>query len=199
MSRTALLLAACLLSTGCPDLADGPFSGSGPDGSDNDGGGLGGGLNGNGTGGRGDSGVEIDDDAPGPDGYPTVRLDSDSWGPIFAGWTGGSDPFFHLHSQESAFYFSVELYTEYGAGWTGDLGTFAPDCGANGICVYLASDDFGVFRATAGEVDVVRLSESSGSIDRRAEVHFRDLTLTATDDGGGEGCLHLEEASLIAR
>jgi len=200
MTRIALLVASLALFTGCPDTTGGGYDGGADDGFGGGVEGPGGGVGGPGgetTG--GDAGIDIDDERAGPDGCPTATLDSSTWSPIHASWNGGADPFFHLHSQESAFYFSVELYTEYGAGWTGDVGTFAPDCGANGICVYLASDDFGVFRATAGDVDVVTLSHSSGSIDRPAEVHFRDLTLVATEDGGGEGCLHVEEASLIAR
>ena len=198
MTRTALLVTLSLLANlglGCPDTGDGgPFSGGPFDDGNGDGGEGGYGDDPYGTG----SGIEFTDRV-GPDGCEVVALDSSSWPPIHASWSGGADPFFHLHSNERAFYFSIEAYTEYGAGWAGEVGTFEPLCGANGLCVYLASDDFGTYRATAGDVDIVALGESGGSIDRPAEVHFRNLTLTATEDGGAEGCLHLEEASLIAR
>jgi hypothetical protein len=48
------------------------------------------------------------------------------------------DPYYQVRTTTDVpFLFDVELYTKSGAGWTGQLGTFATDCELNGICVYL--------------------------------------------------------------
>jgi hypothetical protein len=48
------------------------------------------------------------------------------------------DPYYQVRTTTDVpFLFDVELYTTSGAGWTGQLGTFATDCELNGICVYL--------------------------------------------------------------
>ncbi len=50
----------------------------------------------------------------------------------------GGDPYYQVRTTTDVpFLFDVELYTKSGAGWTGQLGTFATDCELNGICVYL--------------------------------------------------------------
>lgn len=174
----ATLLVATTLSslTGCPDSTPG---GGTPSASDGD-----------------QPGLTITDSV-GPDGCPIVDLDPSAWRPLHASFTGGADPYFHLHSTEDVLFFGAELYTEYGAGWTGQTGTFAPDCGTNGICVYLVPDGQTVTRATAGFVDVVALTENGGTIQRPAEVVFRELTLVGTEDPST--CFHVEEVTLAVQ
>jgi hypothetical protein len=53
------------------------------------------------------------------DGCTPVMLNPASWQPLFAAYKPGSDPFFHIHSNEEGFFFNIELYTVYGPGWTG--------------------------------------------------------------------------------
>lgn len=192
--QAALLVSLPLLSllAGCPA---GSSSTGGPFGGDL-GGDQGGGFNGDQGGGESGQqpGVLIDADSGGPDGCPIVTLDPSAWRPLHGSFTAGSDPFFHLHSTEDVLFFGAELYTDYGAGWTGQAGTFAPDCSANGICVYLVPDGHAVTRAVAGDVDVISLSEANGELQRPAEVTFRDMTFVGTEDPSV--CFHVEEVTL---
>ncbi|MCO4769396.1 MAG: hypothetical protein KDA24_05145 [Deltaproteobacteria bacterium] len=193
--RVTLLVSLSLsLLAGCPQGQNGgPFGGnnSGP---------FDAGHGGNGeVGGAGTEqpGLTIPD-LEGPDGCTVVDLDPSAWNPLYAAYEGGADPFFHLHSTEDTLFFGAEMYTDYGAGWTGETGTFAPDCGANGICVYLVPDGLTVTRAVAGSVDVVSLTEVDGTLQRPAELVFRDMTFEATD-AGSDTCFHVEEMTLRAQ
>ncbi len=181
----SLLVIAPLLSllVGCPagSTGSGPFGGNA--------GGQGGG---NGSGGE-QPGMVIEDEL-GPDGCPIVTLDPSQWRPLHGSFTGGADPYFHLHSQEDVLFFGAEFYTAYGAGWTGEIGTFAPDCGANGICTYLVPDGETVTRAVAGAVDVIALTEVGGQLQRPAAVTFREMTFVGTEDDSV--CFHVEEVTL---
>lgn len=97
---------------------------------------------------------------PGADGSVPVTLDPSVWSGLYSGFSDNAgDPLHQLHSEgEDGFYFNVELYTVYGAGWTGETGTFATDCDANGICVYLDSDGTGpapaVLAGADGEIEI---------------------------------------------
>lgn len=108
---------------------------------------------------------------PAADGSVPVTLDPAAWSGLYSGFSENSgDPLHQLHSEgEDSLYFNVELYTAYGAGWTGDIGTFATDCEANGICVYLDADGTG----TAAAV----LADASGEIEIRQIEGGYDMTL----------------------
>jgi len=185
----SLLLSA---TTGCFQ------PGAGFDGEGGGGTGLGGlgGINGGGAGGEGSSGIEILEDELGPDGCPTVSLHPEEWAPLSSMYTAGADPFFQIHDNEAGFYFNVELYTVWGDGWTGDTGTYPANCDTHGLCVWLVPDDANPYLATAGDVDVVSLSQTGGALDGPFEVIVRDLTFVPTTDGGDFDCLHVDEVVL---
>ena len=108
---------------------------------------------------------------PGADGAVPVTLDPGAWAGVYAGFSENEgDPLHQLHSEgEDGFFFNVELYTVYGAGWTGQTGTFATDCEANGICVYLDADGTGAAPAV--------LAEADGEIEIRSVEGGYDMTL----------------------
>lgn len=66
--------------------------------------------------------------------------------PFYAGATQASDPFFHIHTNPASdgFFFSLELYPEWGQAWMGEVGTFEISCSdpatSTGICPYLDPD-----------------------------------------------------------
>jgi len=191
-TRFALVLLALATLAGCPDS-----NGNGTPG----GNGNGGDPFGNPWGGydndpTGNGGLSYTSET-GPDGCPVVALEPTVWNPIYAAYVGGDDPYFHLHSTEDVLYFGAEMYTGYGPGWTGQQGTFDPDCGDNGICVYLVPDGQTVTRAVAGDVDVVSLTEVGGTLQRPAELVFRDMTFEGTEEGS-DVCFHVEEVTLRA-
>lgn len=55
-----------------------------------------------------------------------------------------SDPYYHIHTDADAdgFFFSLELYTEFGPEWTGQTGTFEISCSSSstGICAHFDPD-----------------------------------------------------------
>ncbi len=130
------------------------------------------------------------------DGCTLVKLNPESWSPLYAGFTGGGDPFFQFHTQEDSFYFNVELYTQYGAGWTGQLGTFAPNCDRNGICAYLVPDAQNPYLATDGEVEIISLEEVSGVITSTVEIELTNLTLQPVPGTNSPGCYHVDDVTL---
>lgn len=75
-----------------------------------------------------------------------------------------TDPLFFVHNDPArdGFFLGLEAYTVYGAGWTGQLGTFAIDCEANGICLHFDPDgdgpgiDLGFDFAATGTIEFVR-------------------------------------------
>ena len=141
--------------------------------------------------------IVINSDVLADDGCPIVELNTTSWGPLYAAYNAGSDPFFHFHDNEEGFYFNAEFYTQYGAGWTGELGTFAPDCNANGICVYLVPDDVNPFWATAGEVTITALEQVDGTISRPVEIEMTNLTMNPVPGSSSEGCFHVDAVSIL--
>lgn len=81
--------------------------------------------------------------APGPDGHLPVRLNPSAWEEIEASYFDDDplDPYHELHSVgHDNFWWGVELHTDEGAGWTGELGLFATDCIEAGICVRFDPD-----------------------------------------------------------
>jgi hypothetical protein len=130
------------------------------------------------------------------DGCPRVELDTASWNPMHAAYNTGSDPFYQFHDNEDGFYFNVELYTVYGPGWTGQLGTFDTDCTRNGICVYLVPDDEHAYLATEGEITIEDLSQQSGVLQMPVKLTMRNLTLEPVPGSQSEGCYHVEEVEI---
>jgi hypothetical protein len=128
------------------------------------------------------------------DGCTLLELNPVAWSPLYYAYNAGSDPFFHIHTQEQGlFFFGVEMYTVYGAGWTGQQGTFDTDCTANGICVYVVPSPPGAYLADAGEVDIVALAQEDDVIKLPVELHFRNLTFQPAPGGGATGCYHVDE------
>lgn len=132
------------------------------------------------------------------DGCTVVDLNPEAWQPLFTAYNSGSDPFFHVHTQEAAgtFFFSMELYTVYGSGWTGQLGTFSPSCTANGLCVYLVPDASHAYLATEGELEIVSLSQVDGVFTLPLEIQLRDITLQPAPGSSSTGCYHIESLSI---
>jgi hypothetical protein len=133
------------------------------------------------------------------DGCQLVELNPGTWSPLYNAYNGGSDPFFHIHSQEGpgTFFFSLEFYTIYGSGWTGQTGDFEPNCDTHGICIYLVPDAVNPYIATAGSVEVVALSQTDGALDFPVEVHLSDMTFMPTPGSGSPGCVHVEAVSFL--
>ncbi len=114
---------------------------------------------------------------PDDEGNVAVAIDGDQLDPLFDGFTAGADPFYLVHTQQDDIFVSVELYTVFGDGWTGELGTFPADCTTHGICVYLDPDGTGPLVGGGpgtGTVTVVQLD--GGSI-----VTIDDVAITAGD------------------
>ena len=66
--------------------------------------------------------------------------------PFYAPANQAADPFFHIHTNPATdgFFFSLEMYTEWGAAWTGETGGFEISCSdpgtSTGICPYFDPD-----------------------------------------------------------
>ena len=91
---------------------------------------------------------------PGADGSVPVTIDVTALEPLFFGFNdNGGDPLWQIHTTQPDLFLNVELYTVYGPGWTGQTGTFATDCTANGICVSLDTDGAGPTQPTARGAD----------------------------------------------
>jgi len=82
---------------------------------------------------------------PDADGNVSVTVDPSALAELFYLFveTNPADPYYNIHTNDSDLFVGIELYTLYGAGWTGQLGTFALDCDGSGICVYLDPDGTG--------------------------------------------------------
>lgn len=130
------------------------------------------------------------------DGCTLATLNPESWSPLFAAYNGGSDPFFQFHTNETDFFFNIELYTQYGAGWTGQLGVFPPNCNSSGICVYLVPDGENPYLATTGEVAIASLAETNGVISGTVEITMTNLTLQPVPGSSSPGCYHVPEVTL---
>ena len=87
-----------------------------------------------------------------PETAPAFEINDD--GEVSIDWTAvtqvsflapvpnATDPLFFVHNDPDidGFYLGLEAYTVYGAGWTGELGTFDIDCESNGICLHFDPD-----------------------------------------------------------
>ena len=127
---------------------------------------------------------------PNADGVVTITVDPAALEPLYYAFNqNGSDPLWQLHTDQSDLFISVELYTVYGQGWTGQLGTFAVDCTANGICVYLDVDGEGgtgvLGPAATGQITIDQLDESGYDVTLMGVAFpmyaLADLTLRQTD------------------
>jgi hypothetical protein len=140
--------------------------------------------------------IEINMDELADDGCPMVTLNTGSWAPLHAAYTEGSDPFYQFHDNEPGFYFNVELYTVYGSGWTGQTGTFKPNCNSNGICIYLVPDDANPYLATDGEITITSLAQDSGTLQKPVKISMTQLTLKPVPGSSSTGCYHVDEVSI---
>lgn len=136
--------------------------------------------------------------AVGEDGCTPVELNPEAWSSLYIAYNGGSDPFFHIHTDEESFFVGIELYTVYGAGWTGQTGTFALDCSANGICVYLVPDAVHPYLATEGEVEIESLSQTGGLVDFPVQLTLRDLVFEPAPGSASTGCYTVEQFEIEA-
>ena len=114
-----------------------------------------------------------------------------------ASYNAGSDPFYQFHDNEEGFYFNVELYTVYGAGWTGQSGIFGVDCKAKGICVYLVPVDVNSYLATTGEIVIDSLSQEGDSLQKPVRLTMRNLSLQPAPGSTSQGCFHIKEVSIV--
>ena len=77
--------------------------------------------------------------------------------PFYAPANQASDPFFHIHTipDVDGFFFSLEMYTEWGQAWTGETGGFEISCSdpatSTGICPYLDPDGPGPLPVLGGD------------------------------------------------
>lgn len=121
--------------------------------------------------------ADIELGEPDADGVIAVSIDGSALDPLFDAFTAGDDPFYLIHTQQDDVFIGVELYTVFGAGWTGELGTFPADCTTHGICVYLDPDGTGPLEGGGpgeGEITVTQLED--GSV-----VTIDDVVVTAAD------------------
>lgn len=134
------------------------------------------------------------------DGCTVVNVPTDCWtSPLHAAYSpnaAANDPFFQLHDNEDGFYFNVELYTQYGAEWTGQLGTFDANCETHGICVYLVPDDVAQYLAVAGTVEITALAQSGDQLQLPVDITLRDLRLQPVPGTSFTGCYHIKEVRL---
>jgi len=132
------------------------------------------------------------------DGCLLVQLNPDEWQPLFTSYNSGSDPFFQIHTQEAegTFFFGLELYTVFGPSWTGQLGTFSPSCNDNGLCVYLVPDAANSYWASAGDMEIVALSEEEGFFELPLLINFTNLTMSPVPGTTSPGCYHIDTLSV---
>ncbi len=113
------------------------------------------------------------------DGVVPVAVDGTLLDPLFNQFIDGSDPFFHVHTQQEDVFISVEMYSVFGDEWTGELGTFPTDCTTHGICVYFDPDGTGpLLGGGPAEGGQVTISQLDGEI-----VVTLDAAPILTDDG----------------
>lgn len=139
---------------------------------------------------------EISEDQFSEEGCSLVSLNTDSWGTLSSSYNSGGDPFYQFHDNEEGFYFNVELYTVYGAGWTGQTGTFDIDCNSNGLCIYLVPNDVNPYLASAGEIAIDSLSQVDGTLQRPVAITMSNLLLEPVPGSGSQGCYYIEQVSI---
>jgi hypothetical protein len=131
------------------------------------------------------------------DGCPLIELNPETWNPLTAAYNGGSDPFFQFHTQNESFFFNLELYTVYGASWTGQLGSFVPNCNGNGLCIYILPDNTNPYWATAGEISINALEQVDGTLTFPVEIIMSNLTMNPVPGSQSTGCYNIAEMSVI--
>lgn len=131
------------------------------------------------------------------DGCTLVSLNPAAWSPLYTAYNPGSDPFFHIHTTDEGFFVNLELYTVFGAGWTGETGVFETDCTANGICVYLVPVPGSPYLASAGEIEITALSQTDDVLDFPIDLSLRDLTFDPVPGSSSTGCYHVEEVRIL--
>ena len=141
--------------------------------------------------------IEIIVDDVNDEGCVIVKLNTESWGPLYASYNATSDPFYQFHDNEDGFYFNIELYTVYGSGWKGETGTFDTNCRTNGICVYLVPDNTNPFLAASGEIVIDTLAQTDGTLQKPAAFSLNNLTFKPVPGSGSEGCYFVESLSLM--
>jgi hypothetical protein len=106
------------------------------------------------------------------------------------------DPYYQVRTTpDFPFLFDVELYTESGVGWTGQLGQFSTDCELNGICVYLrlapSTDalDANPVAMIADPLGKITIGKLSGGI----QLHLQQLRFRAL---GSEDVFVLDDLQL---
>lgn len=65
----------------------------------------------------------------------------------------------------------------FGAGWTGELGTFPTDCTTHGICVYLDPDGSGPLEGGGPGEGTITVSQLEGG----SILTLDDVTIVASD------------------
>ena len=102
---------------------------------------------------------------PDADGVVAVDIDGEQLDDLYDQFMPGDDPLYLVHTQQDDIFVGVELYTVFGDGWTGELGTFPTDCTTHGICVYLDPDGVGPLEGGGpgtGEITVTQLAGDDG-------------------------------------
>jgi len=140
--------------------------------------------------------IVINTEETADDGCPLIELNPETWNPLTATYNGGSDPYFQFHTQDESFFFSVELYTVYGASWTGQLGSFVPNCNGNGLCIYIVPDNTNPYWATAGDITINALEQVDGTLTFPVEITMSNLTMNPVPGSSSSGCYHINEMTV---
>jgi len=115
---------------------------------------------------------------PDADGVVNVAVDRDALAPLSNLFSeNGGDPFYGVHTTQDDLFIGVELYTVYGDGWTGELGSFPTDCTTHGICIYLDPDGIGPLEVTGPGVGTITVEQ----LDGETIITIDDVALTAGD------------------
>lgn len=112
------------------------------------------------------------------DGVIAVTVDGALLDPLFDSFIGGADPYHHVHTQQENVFVGVELYTEFGAAWTGETGTFPADCTTHGICIYLDPDGTGPTVGGGPATGTITITQLEGG-----SIITIDEALIVGDDG----------------
>ena len=114
---------------------------------------------------------------PDADGVIVVGIDGAQLDPLYDQFMSGDDPFYLVHTQQEDIFVGIELYTVFGDGWTGEVGTFPTDCTTHGICVYLDPDGVGpLVGGGPGEGEVTVTQLEGGSV-----ITIDSVTIVAED------------------
>lgn len=124
---------------------------------------------------------------PNTNGGVTITIDPAQLEPLSYTFNeqNASDPFWHLHTEQSDLFVGIEFHTVYGPGRTGPLGTFTVNCGASGICVYVDPDGTGpaaaLGPAATGIINITQLDDSGYNVTLTfvafPKFYLADLTL----------------------